>query len=132
MIVHHETVDVWFPTDTVQGRVLPLHAAGLRPWYVVNVRQFTVLKQGRKTAHHNSWNYTEHYHLAAGHSGFSITKKIKINCKVYFLLNNSPGVINKKACVAVTWDFSFSFAGIVLNIALICVIIHSERMISNI
>jgi len=42
--LHHETVDVWFPADAVQGCVLTLHTAGLRPRCMVNVRQLAVLR----------------------------------------------------------------------------------------
>lgn len=54
--VHHEAVDVWFPTDAVQGCILSLHAAGLGPWYRVNVRHLTVLKGNTNITNHSTTN----------------------------------------------------------------------------
>lgn len=42
--LHHEAVDVWFPADTVQRCVLPIHTAGFRPRWRFNIGHLTVLE----------------------------------------------------------------------------------------
>lgn len=50
--VHHEAVDVWFPADTVNWCILPLHATGLRSWYRFKIRQVAILKSRKHMTTH--------------------------------------------------------------------------------
>lgn len=45
MILHHETVYVWFPTDAVQRWFVLCYTGVAHCWNLVHIRHFTILRE---------------------------------------------------------------------------------------